>query len=135
MFGRRKRRASAAATPPGLARAEILAAVRSVLDEQIGASGRWSLVRRDNSDEAVLFHEAASASLSREVSAAVAELLGVTDAEEAETIARLRRELSEMSTTAIASTDSAPPPSARSVATPRTVARMTRNPALRGLHL
>ncbi|MET1051181.1 MAG: hypothetical protein ABWX65_00940 [Mycetocola sp.] len=79
MFGRRRHRAPIAVVPPvpaplpgiEVSEEQLFERVRARLDEQIGANGAWTLVRRTDADTDTFFHDMASFSLAREITAAI----------------------------------------------------------------
>jgi hypothetical protein len=80
MFGRRRHRAPETVAPPApvtepgisLSEEHLFEKLRARLDQHMGATGDWTLVRRTAADTDTFFHEMAAFSLARELTTAIA---------------------------------------------------------------
>jgi hypothetical protein len=68
MFGRRRHAATVAAAPvPQLSEAQILELVTGKLAEFVGASGEWSVSRRESADTDAIFQDVLTASIAASI--------------------------------------------------------------------
>jgi hypothetical protein len=79
MFGRRRHRAPVTVAPPApvpepgiqLSEEQLFERIRARLDQHMGATGDWTLVRRTDADTDAFFHEMAAFSLARELTTTI----------------------------------------------------------------